>query len=430
MMAVDYDSDYQVDDIYFGTYGGTGTSPTGKFYRLRIREGSSYDAVANWNIETVVDTVRPIFAAPEIALDASSNKWLYFGTGVYLALEHAAPTAYCTSTTNVCTSNSDCTSGTCDASPSGNLEYLYGVKEPDACWKSGGASCTYSTPSTSFLDTTNISFTGAKAVEAGCFCAGQLMTTIGCNSSGVCGSAGDCGANKVCANNTSQSCSANLDSVDPDCPTDTCVSGKCTLNSGRSCTTADDCKKCIENKVVLTVSDAAISGTGVPTSPNNCTGLKDSAAIACIEANINASNGCSGASACKGWRREVKGQKSFSKPFVAGGLVDYTTYQPTTTVCSLGGNAHLISLHYTTGTPYVQPTILSLGGTSGDTTSLTINASINLGTGVPPLGESLVALPLAGDAYKVITQVSGGLPGTSSSSSLTLRSGYVLWRVR
>ena len=53
-MAVDYDSDYQVDDIYFGTYGGTGTSPTGKFYRLRIREGSGYDAVANWNIEQLL----------------------------------------------------------------------------------------------------------------------------------------------------------------------------------------------------------------------------------------------------------------------------------------------------------------------------------------------------------------------------------------
>jgi hypothetical protein len=406
MMAVDMDSDYQVDDIYFGTYGGSGASQTGKFYRLRIREGSSYDSPASWNIETVVDAGRPIFASPEIAQDSSGNKWLYFGTGLYLSLDDVTPTAYCSGTTTACTSNSDCTSPATCVAETGKLEYLYGVKEPDACWKSGGASCTYSTPSAYFLDTTNISFTGAKAIEAGCFCAGQLMSTISCDSDGNC--TGSCGTNKVCRNNTSQSCS-----LDSQCP------------SGGTC---------IENKVVLKVNNATISGSGVPTtSPYNCTGKVDTDAITCIENNISASgfNGCDGnTKACKGWRREIKGQKSFSKPFVAGGLVDYTTYQPTTTVCSLGGNAHLLSLHYTTGTAYVQPTIFSQGGTSGSTTSLTISASVNLGIGVPPLGESLVALPLAGDTFKVITQVSGGLPGTSMAPSLPAKSGYVLWIVK
>jgi len=122
----------------------------------------------------------------------------------------------------------------------------------------------------------------------------------------------------------------------------------------------------------------------------------------------------------------------FSKPFVSGGLANYTSFQPTSTVCSLGGNAHLISLHYTTGTAYVQPTIFSAGGTSGTGVSdIEIKASVNLGTGVPPLGESLVALPLAGgDTYKVITQVSGGLSGMSMAPSLPAKSGYVLWIVK
>ena len=383
MLAVDMDSDYQVDDIYFGTYGGSGASQKGKFYRLRIRNGaSSYFAPASWVIDTVVDAGRPIFASPEIAQDSSGNKWLYFGTGLYLTLEHVAVTS--------------------------DNEYLYGVKEPDDCWKSGGASCTYSTPSTSFFDTTNISFTGAKAVEAGCFCAGQLMSTIACDSDGNC--TGSCGTNKVCSNNTTQSCS-DSDAITP-CP------------SGGTC---------IDNKVILKVNNATISGTGVPgaSAPYNCTGKVDTDAITCIENNINASNGCNSYSAaCKGWRRTITGHKMFSKPFVAGGLVNYTSYQPTSTVCSLGGNAHLWSLHYTTGTAYVQPTIFVSGGTSGATTSLTISASVNLGTGVPPLGESLVALPLAGDTFKVITQVSGGLPGTSMAPSLPARSGYVLWIVK
>ncbi|MDP3014118.1 MAG: hypothetical protein Q8M92_07755, partial [Candidatus Subteraquimicrobiales bacterium] len=350
MTAVDFDSDYQVDNIYFGTYGGTGVSQTGKFYRLRIRNGdSSYFAPASWVIETVVvpgttADGRPIFAASEVAQDTAGTKWLYFGTGLYLSLEHAGITSQCSNdSTKSCTSSDDCSGNACNEI-SGYLEYLYGVKETDACWKSGGASCTY----TNFLDTSNIKFTGAKAVEAGCFCAGQLMSTISCDSDGTC--PGSCGTNKVCSNNTSQSCAA-----DSDCPT-----GAAGL--------------CVDNKVILKVNNASITNTG-PTSPYDCTNKIDTDAITCIENNINASNGCSGAS-CKGWRRAIKGQKMFSKPFVAGGLANYTSFQPTSTVCSLGGNAHLISLHYTTGTAYVQPTIFLAGGTSGSTTSLTISASV------------------------------------------------------
>ena len=181
----------------------------------------------------------------------------------------------------------------------------------------------------------------------------------------------------------------------------------------------------------LKVKDASITNTG-PTSPYNCTNKTDTDAITCIENNINATNGCDGGTkACKGWRREIKGQKMFSSPFVAGGLADFTSFQPTSAVCSLGGNAHLISVHYTTGTAYVQPTIFVKGGTDGTGVSdIEIKASVNLGIGVPPLGESLVALPLAGDTYKVITQVSGGLTGTSMVPSLPAKGGYVLWIVK
>ncbi|MBI5203609.1 MAG: hypothetical protein HZA11_01695 [Nitrospirae bacterium] len=360
MMAVDYDSDYQVDDIYFGTYGGTTGAYKGKFYRLRLRNDASYQTTpADWDIETVVvpgttADGRPIFASPEVALDADQNIWLYFGTGVYLTLEHAA------------------------ATPSVN-EYLYAVKETEGCWKgttSPRSDCTYS----DFLDTSGMNFTGAKAIELGCFCAGSLISTISCESAGSC--SGTCGAS--------------------------------------------------EDTVVLKVQEATLTKTAggdeIPTEPTNCTSAEnktDTSAIACLTADINASY--------NGWRRAIAGQKSFSKPFVAGGLVDFTSFEPTSTSCSLGGNTHLYALHYTSGTAYVQPTIFLAGGATkvgGSLSNITINASVNLGTGVPPLGESLVALPLAGDTYKVITQVSGGLPGTSMSPSLPAKGGYVLWIVK
>lgn len=380
LLAVDLDSDYQVDAIYFGTYGGSGASQTGKLYRLRIRNGASYQTTpSHWDIETVVNVGRPIFASPEIALDAVGNIWLYFGTGIYLALEHASATT--------------------------DNEYVYGVKETEVCWKgiSGCASIGSTvTPSYSnFLDTTYLTFRNAQAVEAGCFCAGQKMSTISCDASGNC--PGSCGDNKICSNNSSQTCA-----TDADCPG--AVVGSC-----------------IENKIVLSVTNARLVETsGGVTS---CDGLRDKAAIDCLTAQINSSNGCGG-SACNGWRRAFSGHKIYSKPFVTGGLVTLTSMQPTSTSCSLGGNAHLISLFYTTGTPYVQPTIYNYGGTSADTTDLTINASVNLGTGIPPLGESLVALPLAGDTYKVITQVSGGVTSVGGVKAIPVKSGYLLWIVK
>ena len=354
LMAVDMDKDYQVDDVYFGTYSGVGGSETGDLYRLRIRNNTAYkiDTSTEWTdsmISKVVTVGRPIYASPEIASDSSGNKWLYFGTGVYLSGEHA------TATTRV--------------------EYLYGVKESENCWKGSGTCSEY----TNFLDTSAITFTGAQAVELGCSCSGNQMGTVMCNPAGTCGTCADAGF-------------PNTDTV------------------------------------VLKVQNASI-GTSYAGSPTNCTNKTDVDAINCIQSNINSSSGCNG-SACNGWKRGITGQKMFSKPFVAGGLVDFTSFQPTSTSCSLGGNTHLWSLHYTTGTAYVQPTIFQTGGTSGATTSLTISASVNLGTGVPPLGESLVALPLSGDTYKVITQVSGGLPGTSMAPSLPAKSGYVLWIVK
>lgn len=344
MMAVDIDSDNQVDDIYFGTYKGTGASQTGSFYRLRLRNGGSYFSnPSTWDssmISNVVNVGRPIYAAPEIALDALGNIWLYFSTGLYLSLEHARATT--------------------------DQEWLYGVIETKACWD-GSGSCSTLDPATNFLNTTAISMTGAKATELGCFCAGNLITKISCASPGTC-------------------------------------AGTCTSP---------------EDTVVLSVVDATISGSGVPGA---CSGKKDKDAIDCLANVINTSY--------NGWRRAITGQKSFSKPFVAGGLADFTSFEPTSTVCSLGGSTYLIALHYTTGTAYIQPTIYLQGGTTGGYTSITISSSVSLGTGVPPLGESLVALPLSGDTYKVITQVSGGLPGTTMSPSTPAKSGYVLWLVK
>ena len=361
-MSVDMDSDYQVDDLYFGTYGGTGASQTGNLYRLRMRNDASYYTPAQWALSTVIDftggnVARPIFASPEVAQDSSGNVWIYFGTGLYLTVEHAKSTT--------------------------DDEYLYGFKESKDCWKGTGSCSPYS----SLFDATSATFINAKAVELGCFCGGVQMSTLMCDPPGTC--AGSCGANKACTNNLLKTCS-----VAADCPGGTCI----------------------ENKVVLKVDGATLSGSGA------CDGRTGDDAIGCLENDV--------IKTMNGWKRAVNGQKMFAKPFVAGGLVDFTSFQPQSDSCSLGGTTYLISVQYTTGTPYAQPTIALADVTTGGYGNLTINPSVKLGTGVPPLGESLVALPLAGDAFKVITQVSGGLPGITMAPSLGATSGYVHWRTR
>jgi hypothetical protein len=332
ILSTDLDSDYQVDDLYFGTYGLSGDSLTGNLYRLRIKNGSSYQSVVEWDIESVVNVGRPIFASPEVAQDAKGNIWIYFGTGLYLTMKEALPTT--------------------------TEEYLYGVIEKETCWKNGCSS-----PYSNFLNVTNISVTSAKAVKVGCFCEGNLINTIVCSSP-----------------------------------------GNCTVNCGAN-----------ENTVILNVQGATLTGTSVPSS---CSSKTDEDAIRCLYQYI--------INNYDGWKKAITGEKIFAKPFVAGGLVDFTSFKPTSTPCSLGGTTQLISLNFTTGTAYIQPSIYLPGGTTyANYSSIAINSSVSLGTGVPPLGESLIALPLSGDTYKVITQVSGGLPGTALNPSEPYRKGFV-----
>ena len=332
LLAADIDSDYQVDDVYFGTYGLSHVSPTGTLYRIRIKDGNSYRVPANWSIETVVDAQRPVFAAPEIAQDADGNVWLYFGTGLYLTLQEAQPTS--------------------------DREFLLGFIEKEDCWRNGCSS-----PYDTFLDVTEASFENAQALKIGCFCEGTMTGAHECSSAGSCGNVN-------------------------------CSSG--------------------ETTAVLEVQGATLAG-GHPA----CNGLKDDEAIQCLSKQMTTNY--------HGWRRKLVGEKTFSKPLIAGGLANFTTFAPENTPCSPGGTTRLVSVHYVTGTPYIEPEIVLPEGTSGSYSSTTILPSVSIGKGIPPFGESLSSLSLAGTVYKVITQVSGGLPGTALQPSVPYKTGYVLW---
>lgn len=140
------EGDYQVDDLYFGTYNDS----TGALYRVRIRNDSGYQSNPQlWTVTKVIDAGRPVFAAPIVTHDTSNVIWLYFGTGIYVNSMHVAKTD----------------------------EKFFGIIEPDACWK-GSGTCTELTES-QLYDTTNIQFTNAKAQKYSCQCPGNKTISEG-----------------------------------------------------------------------------------------------------------------------------------------------------------------------------------------------------------------------------------------------------------
>jgi type IV pilus assembly protein PilY1 len=81
IFAVDWNRNYTVDLIYFGTCyedagipGGYG----GKIYRINT---NSDPDPANWDTLLVMDMQRPITGEGSIAQDPSGHRWVYFGTG-------------------------------------------------------------------------------------------------------------------------------------------------------------------------------------------------------------------------------------------------------------------------------------------------------------------------------------------------------------
>ena len=335
IMVTDMDypnGDYQSDGAYFGTYGGTGTAQTGKFYRLRIRNGSSYTTTpADWSISTAVDAGRPVFGGASVAVDSNSNRWVYFGTGLYVTTEH------------IVTDNNT----------------LYGFKETDGCWKTGSGCSTYS----NFLDTSVLSFQNAQATNYSCVCSGGVNI-----STGVCQPAGTCSA-------------------------------------------------CGEGTQVITATSGATlaGGTG---SLADCNDKQEDLAVSCVEGKLNSYDG---------WKSPLIGQKMYSVPLVAGGIVGVTLFTPSADPCQLGGTASIMALHYTTGTTYSQPAIQGEGGTTGTASSATISRSVQVAYGAPPFKQSLVAIT-TGDTYKVFTQASGGITSmTINPSAPLLPNGYVQW---
>ncbi len=89
IISVDYDLDYNVEAIYFGT--NTLINPAlprydGILYKIATYDDSLPD---NWDLIPIFDATEPITAAPSVGIDEKGRIWVYFGTGRFYKREDA-----------------------------------------------------------------------------------------------------------------------------------------------------------------------------------------------------------------------------------------------------------------------------------------------------------------------------------------------------
>ncbi|MCK9418484.1 MAG: PilC/PilY family type IV pilus protein [Nitrospirae bacterium] len=86
-------------------------------------------------------------------------------------------------------------------------------------------------------------------------------------------------------------------------------------------------------------------------------------------------------------------ERVVSRPLAVGGVVDFLSYVPSTTVCTKGGNSYLYAVDYKTGGPPTNVAIRAVGATSGTSGNVDLYRRVLLGPGAPPTGEAIIITP-------------------------------------
>ncbi|MEN3046915.1 MAG: PilC/PilY family type IV pilus protein, partial [Candidatus Hydrothermales bacterium] len=89
IISVDYDLDYNVEVLYFGTnilenptlprYGGV-------LYKIKTNDDPNPNS---WALVPVFDAGEPIISSPSVGMDSRGRLWVYFGTGRFYTREDA-----------------------------------------------------------------------------------------------------------------------------------------------------------------------------------------------------------------------------------------------------------------------------------------------------------------------------------------------------
>lgn len=172
-----------------------------------------------------------------------------------------------------------------------------------------------------------------------------------------------------------------------------------------TCTTTVTETDLADVSTVVVKIDGTISGTGSITgTPTNWESLK------------------SVISQKKGWMMNLNTaqERGVAKPALIGDIVLFTTYLPTSDICSAGGTGYLYALYSLTGTAYIKPVI------GYNTANNEIYKRTSMGIGTPSSISIHMGREKGGRAY--IQQSTGAIMNVEFQTAARAKSGYILWR--
>ena len=89
IVTVDYDLDFNVEAIYFGTNileNPSTMTYAGKLYKIETYDDPDPD---NWQLKLIFDAGEPIISSPSFGLDKQGRIWVFFGTGRFYTADDA-----------------------------------------------------------------------------------------------------------------------------------------------------------------------------------------------------------------------------------------------------------------------------------------------------------------------------------------------------
>lgn len=134
----------------------------------------------------------------------------------------------------------------------------------------------------------------------------------------------------------------------------------------------------------------------------------------------------------KGWYKELTNEGVISQSILFGSIIDFMSYIPPQDICAFEGSSKLYALYYKSGTAYPNPAILSPNAVTGNISvgqTVTINPSVNLGTGIPPRGNpfQISVSQNSPNTYEKFMQISSGVIVRQSQQPITGKPGFILW---
>jgi type IV pilus assembly protein PilY1 len=114
-------------------------------------------------------------------------------------------------------------------------------------------------------------------------------------------------------------------------------------------------------------------------------------------------------------------ERVLSRGSVLGGLVLFTTYQPTSDPCSILGDSYLYALYYETGTAYIKPV---LPGDGVQDINTTVERAYSLGVGMP----TSVGVAIGETVSGFVQKSTGEIVRIETAPGLGVRSGAAAWR--